>query len=222
MIIPKVPGSPVERLPGGNRHGRGACSHPALGGNRQGPGGLGPRRGPATARANRRRTVERLVAGGQGHHRRPGNADPLQRGLSSGNAGPGTRRCGGAPAVSGRLRPVQDRYHQPGFSGSRSYPQSLEPRAHSRRLQQRLGGGRCLRNGPIGPGFPDSGFGQSSGQLLRGRGVQAHLRPAAGHGRLSLFPQRGYGGFFSRTEFPTWKKPPRLSWESPRQGNRDA
>ena len=144
----------------------------------------------------RRRAAERLVAGGQGHHRRPGNADPLQRGLSPSHAGPGTRRHRAAPVVSGRLRPVQDRHHQPCVSGSGSHPQSLESRPHSRRLQQRFGRGRGLRNGSLGTGFSDGGFGQSSGQLLRGHGVQAHLRTSTDHRGLSLLTQRGYRGFF--------------------------
>ncbi len=101
-----------------------------------------------------------------------------------GHADPGGGRAVGRGAARrGRGADGQARHHALRLPRSLGHPQSVESRAHARRLLQRprRGGGRA--HGAAGARLADGGLGAAPGRVLRRRRAQAHVRPDQRGGR---------------------------------------
>ena len=139
--------------------------------------------------ARRRRPVERALARRQpaladrrhaarhqGHHRDRRHADRERlaavRGLSQ-----RARRRERRRAARGRRRdPRQDRHHRVRRDRAARHPQSVGPRPHARRVEQRLGGGGRRRRHPGRARHPGDRLDTASGELLRLLRLQADDR----------------------------------------------
>ena len=87
-------------------------------------------------------------------------------------------RHGGAASAPGRGDlPRQDGDDAVRQLRSAGDAQPVEPRAHARRLQQRLGGGGGVRHVPGSARLADRRLDHAAGVLLRRGGLQADLRP---------------------------------------------
>ena len=184
------------RLPRAHRGARGRRAGLGVSGSRPGD------RGRARVRPQRRRgPLARRAVRRQGHHRhrrhadRVGHADPSR---------PSHRaRCRLRRAhAQGRRRPAgQDRHHRIRQPASRQDAQPARPRAHARRLVERLGRGGRRLHGADRARHPDHRLDHPAGLVLRRVRLSADLRrasPAWRDGGLRLARHARHPGALDR------------------------
>ena len=176
-------------VPGGFRHGlpqtdrRGRRGRQGLGPCRS--GGRAQGRGATSGRSSRgtvARRAPRRPRRAEGQLRRRRAHDDSRGGRLRPSAPVPRRALRGAAARRRSDRAREGDHH--GLCLSRSDPdlQSVEPRAHSRWIVERSGGGRRCAHGAAGARDPDGRVGPASRGVLRRGRSEADLRPDQ-HGR---------------------------------------
>ena len=113
----------------------------------------------------------------QGHLRHRRHADRVR--LAAVGRAHAAPRCGGRgpPARRRRGDHGQDRHHRVRLLSSRQDQEPARPRAHARRLLERLGRGRGGLHGARRDRLADQRLGDPAGRLLRRGRLQADPRP---------------------------------------------
>ena len=121
----------------------------------------------ASATASRSGALHGVPVGHEGHHRHRRHADRERHGAARGPHAARRRGRGAHAARRGRGDPRQDRHHRMRLLQPRQDAQSAQPRAHARRLLQRLGRRGRRRHGAARARQPDRRLGDPAGGVLR-------------------------------------------------------